>query len=292
MKGIVLAGGSGSRLWPITLGTSKQLLPIYDKPLIYYPIATLMLAGIREILVITTPEHKDAFKGLLGDGSDYGISLSFLSQPKPNGLAEAFLIGEDFIADDKVALVLGDNIFHGSGLGSQLESYQEVSGAQIFAYKVTDPSRYGIVEFDLDGIVRSIEEKPDYPKSDFAIPGLYFYDNSVVAFAKQVKPSARGELEISTINERYLQEGKLTANILPRGTVWLDSGTFESLYAAASYVKVIEERQGQKIACLEEIAWHNGWIKRDQLLSLISKYGNSSYAEYLKLVLERQELNP
>ncbi len=288
----MLAGGSGSRLWPITLGTSKQLLPIYDKPLIYYPIATLMLAGIREILVITTPEHKDAFKGLLGDGSDYGISLSFLSQPKPNGLAEAFLIGEDFIADDKVALVLGDNIFHGSGLGSQLESYQEVSGAQIFAYKVTDPSRYGIVEFDLDGIVRSIEEKPDYPKSDFAIPGLYFYDNSVVAFAKQVKPSARGELEISTINERYLQEGKLTANILPRGTVWLDSGTFESLYAAASYVKVIEERQGQKIACLEEIAWHNGWIKRDQLLSLISKYGNSSYAEYLKLVLERQELNP
>jgi glucose-1-phosphate thymidylyltransferase len=292
MKGIVLAGGSGSRLWPITLGTSKQLLPIYDKPLIYYPIATLMLAGIREILVITTPEHKDAFEGLLGDGSDYGISLSFLSQPKPNGLAEAFLIGEDFIADDKVALVLGDNIFHGSGLGSQLESYQEVSGAQIFAYKVTDPSRYGIVEFDLEGIVKSIEEKPDYPKSDFAIPGLYFYDNSVVAFAKEVEPSARGELEISTINERYLQEGRLTANILPRGTVWLDSGTFESLYAAASYVKVIEERQGQKIACLEEIAWHNRWIKRDQLLSLISKYGNSSYAEYLKLVLERQELNP
>ncbi len=288
----MLAGGSGSRLWPITLGTSKQLLPIYDKPLIYYPIATLMLAGIREILVITTPEHKDAFEGLLGDGSDYGISLSFLSQPKPNGLAEAFLIGEDFIADDKVALVLGDNIFHGSGLGSQLESYQEVSGAQIFAYKVTDPSRYGIVEFDLEGIVKSIEEKPDYPKSDFAIPGLYFYDNSVVAFAKEVEPSARGELEISTINERYLQEGRLTANILPRGTVWLDSGTFESLYAAASYVKVIEERQGQKIACLEEIAWHNRWIKRDQLLSLISKYGNSSYAEYLKLVLERQELNP
>jgi len=286
MKGIVLAGGSGSRLWPITLGTSKQLLPIYDKPLIYYPIATLMLAGIREILIITTPEHKQAFEHLLGDGSDFGISLTFASQANPNGLAEAFVIGEDFIAKDKVALVLGDNIFHGSGLGTQLESYQEVSGAQIFAYKVTDPSRYGIVEFDLDGHVKSIEEKPEVAKSDFAIPGLYFYDNSVVAIAKEIKPSSRGELEISAINEKYLQESKLFANILPRGTVWLDSGTFESLYAAASYVKVIEERQGQKIACLEEIAWRRGWIKSDQMQILISKYGKSSYAEYLKLVLE------
>jgi glucose-1-phosphate thymidylyltransferase len=287
MKGIVLAGGSGSRLWPITLGTSKQLLPVYDKPLIYYPLATLMLAGIREILIITTPEHKSAFESLLGDGSDLGISLSFATQSKPNGLAEAFIIGERFINKDKVALILGDNIFHGSGLGTQLEGYQDVSGAQIFAYTVTDPSRYGIVEFDSNGVVQSIEEKPKIPKSSYAIPGLYFYDNSVVEIAKSVKPSSRGEVEISSINEHYLGVNKLTANILPRGTVWLDSGTFDSLYAAASYVKVIEERQGQKIACLEEIAWHKEWVTESQMQSLISKYGNSSYSDYLKMVFGR-----
>ena len=287
MKGIVLAGGSGSRLWPITLGTSKQLLPVYDKPLIYYPLATLMLAGIREILIITTPEHKSAFESLLGDGSDLGISLSFATQSKPNGLAEAFIIGEQFINKDKVALILGDNIFHGSGLGTQLEGYQDVSGAQIFAYTVTDPSRYGIVEFDSNGVVQSIKEKPKIPKSSYAIPGLYFYDNSVVEIAKSVKPSSRGEVEISSINEYYLGINKLTANILPRGTVWLDSGTFDSLYAAASYVKVIEERQGQKIACLEEIAWCKGWVSESQMQSLIRKYGNSSYSDYLKMVFER-----
>jgi glucose-1-phosphate thymidylyltransferase len=287
MKGIVLAGGSGSRLWPITLGTSKQLLPVYDKPLIYYPLATLMLAGIREILIVTTPEHKSAFESLLGDGSDLGISLSFATQAKPNGLAEAFIIGEQFINQDKVALILGDNIFHGSGLGTQLEGYQDVSGAQIFAYTVTDPSRYGIVEFDSNGVVQSIEEKPKFPKSSYAIPGLYFYDNSVVEVAKSVKPSSRGEVEISSINEHYLGVNKLTANILPRGTVWLDSGTFDSLYAAASYVKVIEERQGQKIACLEEIAWHKGWVSESQMQSLIRKYGNSSYSDYLKMVFQR-----
>jgi glucose-1-phosphate thymidylyltransferase len=287
MKGIVLAGGSGSRLWPITLGTSKQLLPVYDKPLIYYPLATLMLAGIREILIITTPEHKSAFENLLGDGSDLGISLSFATQAKPNGLAEAFIIGEQFINKDKVALILGDNIFHGSGLGTQLEGYQDISGAQIFAYTVTDPSRYGIVEFDSNGVVQSIEEKPKNPKSSYAIPGLYFYDNSVVEIAKSVKPSLRGEVEISSINEHYLGVNKLTANVLPRGTVWLDSGTFDSLYAAASYVKVIEERQGQKIACLEEIAWFKGWVSESQMRSLIRKYGNSSYSDYLKVVFER-----
>ena len=287
MKGIVLAGGSGSRLWPITLGTSKQLLPVYDKPLIYYPLATLMLAGIREILIITTPEHKSAFESLLGDGSDLGISLSFATQAKPNGLAEAFIIGEQFINKDKISLILGDNIFHGSGLGTQLEGYQDVSGAQIFAYTVTDPSRYGIVEFDSNGVVQSIEEKPRIPKSSYAIPGLYFYDNSVVEIAKRVKPSSRGEVEISSINEHYLSVNNLTANILPRGTVWLDSGTFDSLYAAASYVKVIEERQGQKIACLEEIAWHKGWVSESQMQSLIRKYGNSSYSDYLKMVFER-----
>ncbi len=283
----MLAGGSGSRLWPITLGTSKQLLPVYDKPLIYYPLATLMLAGIREILIITTPEHKSAFENLLGDGSDLGISLSFATQAKPNGLAEAFIIGEQFINKDKVALILGDNIFHGSGLGTQLEGYQDISGAQIFAYTVTDPSRYGIVEFDSNGVVQSIEEKPKNPKSSYAIPGLYFYDNSVVEIAKSVKPSLRGEVEISSINEHYLGVNKLTANVLPRGTVWLDSGTFDSLYAAASYVKVIEERQGQKIACLEEIAWFKGWVSESQMRSLIRKYGNSSYSDYLKVVFER-----
>ena len=287
----MLAGGSGSRLWPITLATSKQLLPVYDKPLIYYPLATLMLAGIREILIVTTPEHKSAFESLLGDGSDLGISLSFATQAKPNGLAEAFIIGEQFINKDKVSLILGYNIFHGSGLGTQLEGYQDVSGAQIFAYTVTDPIRYGIVEFDSNGVVQSIEEKPKIPKSSYAIPGLYFYDNAVVEVAKNVKPSLRGEVEISSINEHYLSVNKLTANILPRGTVWLDSGTFDSLYAAASYVKVIEERQGQKIACLEEIAWHKGWVSESQMQNLIRKYGSSSYSDYLKMVLERHSLN-
>ncbi len=281
MKGIVLAGGSGSRLWPITRGISKQLLPIYDKPLIHYPIATLMLAGIREILIITTPEDQSSFVRLLGDGSEIGIKLKYAIQPRPEGLAQAFVIGEDFIGMENVALILGDNIFHGSGLGTQLETYQNLNGAQIFAYKVTDPSQYGIVEFEKDGKVASIEEKPENPKSTYAIPGLYFYDNSVVAIAKRVLPSPRGELEITSVNQEYLKSKKLSTKILERGTVWLDTGTKESLFAAASYVRVIEERQGQKIACLEEIAWKQSWISETELKLLASKYSGAPYGAYL-----------
>lgn len=281
MKGIVLAGGSGSRLWPTTRGTSKQLLPIYDKPLIHYPIATLMLAGIREILIITTREDQGSFMRLLGDGADIGISLRYEVQARPEGLAQAFVIGESFINEENVALILGDNIFHGSGLGTQLEMYQEINGAQIFAYKVTDPNRYGIVEFDTVGKVISIEEKPKMPKSSFAIPGLYFYDRNVVEIAKGVVPSSRGELEITSINQAYLKEGRLDTKVLERGTVWLDTGTPESLFAAASYVRVIEERQGLKIACLEEIAWNRGWISNKELIGLANNYGSSPYGDYL-----------
>jgi glucose-1-phosphate thymidylyltransferase len=281
MKGIVLAGGSGSRLWPITRGISKQLLPIYDKPLIHYPIATLMLAGIREILIITTPEDQSSFVRLLGDGSEIGIKLKYAIQSRPEGLAQAFIVGEDFIGKENVALILGDNIFHGSGLGTQLETYQNLNGAQIFAYKVTDPSKYGIVEFEKDGKVASIEEKPEKPKSTYAIPGLYFYDTDVVAMAKKVLPSSRGELEITSINQEYLKSKKLSTKILERGTVWLDTGTKESLFAAASYVRVIEERQGQKIACLEEIAWQQSWISDKELKLLASKYSGAPYGAYL-----------
>ena len=281
MKGIVLAGGTGSRLWPITKGVSKQLLPVYDKPLIHYPLGTFFLAGIREILIITTPKDAAAFQRLLGDGSQYGASFNYATQEKPNGLAEAFIIGEKFIASESVALVLGDNIFHGVGLGKQLEELNTKNGATIFAYKVSDPERYGVIEFASDGRVVSIEEKPTNPKSNFAIPGLYFYDDQVVGIAKDVKPSARGELEITAINERYLKSGQLTTKVLERGTTWLDTGTIETLHAASSYVRIIEERQGSKISCLEEIAWRNGWIGQDKLEQLAMEYGTNPYGRYL-----------
>lgn len=281
MKGIVLAGGTGSRLWPITKGVSKQLLPVYDKPLIHYPLGTLFLAGIKEILIITTPEDLPAFQRLLGDGSQYGASFEFATQAKPNGLAEAFIIGDRFIGSENVALILGDNIFHGVGLGKQLQEIGAKDGATIFAYKVSDPERYGVVEFASDGRVLSIEEKPANPKSNFAVPGLYFYDNQVIAIAKEVKPSARGELEITAINEHYLNAGHLTMKVLERGTTWLDTGTIQTLHAASSYVQIIEERQGSKISCLEEIAWRNGWIDKDKLNQIALEYGANPYGKYL-----------
>jgi len=286
MKGIVLAGGTGSRLWPITKSTSKQLLPVYDKPLIHYPIATLFLAGIREILIITTPEDLTAFQRLLGDGSQFGVSFEFAIQEKPRGLAEAFIIGEKFINGGKVSLILGDNIFHGVGLGRQLESIAGGVGATIFAYKVVDPQRYGVVEFSKNGDVISLEEKPLAPKSSFAIPGLYFYDSKVVEIAKDVKPSQRGELEITTINEFYLNANELKTIILQRGTTWLDTGTVQTLHAAASYVQIIEERQGNKISCLEEIAWRKKWISDSDLMKLASLYGKSEYQNYLVSLLQ------
>ncbi len=282
MKGIVLAGGTGSRLWPITKGVSKQLLPVYDKPLIHYPLGTLFLAGIKEILIITTPEDSPSFQRLLGDGSQYGVYFQYASQDQPNGLAEAFIIGEKFLDGENVALILGDNIFHGVGLGKQLHSIDSESGATIFAYKVADPERYGVIEFANDGKVISIEEKPSKPRSSYAVPGLYFYDSQVVEIAKDVKPSSRGELEITSINEHYLKAGNLNTKILERGTVWLDTGTFQSLHAASSYVQVIEERQGSKISCLEEIAWRNSWIDREQLINSSLSYNGNPYGEYLK----------
>lgn len=281
MKGIVLAGGTGSRLWPITRSVSKQLLPVYDKPLIHYPLGTLMLAGIREVLVITTPNDSALFQSLLGDGSQIGISIEYAVQNQPNGLAESFLIGEKFISNANVALILGDNIFHGVGLGRQLSIVEDLNGAQIFAYEVNDPERYGVVEFDTDGHVVSIEEKPKFPKSNFVVPGLYFYNSSVVDVAREIVPSARGELEITSVNEYYLHERKLNVQILERGTTWLDTGTFESLHAAASYVRIIEERQGNKISCLEEIAWRNGWISDSEMEIAIESYRNNDFAKYL-----------
>jgi glucose-1-phosphate thymidylyltransferase len=281
MKGIVLAGGTGSRLWPITKGVSKQLLPVYDKPLIHYPIGTLFLAGIRDILIITTPDDLPSFQRLLGDGSQYGASFTFETQEKPNGLAEAFLIGEKFINGQSVALILGDNIFHGVGLGEQLQSIDSSSGATIFAYRVADPERYGIVEFSEDGKVISLEEKPVHPKSNFAVPGLYFYDKKVVGFAKDIEPSSRGELEITSINNMYLRNEMLTTRILERGTTWLDTGTVQTLQAASAYVQIIEERQGYKISCLEEIAWRKGWINDLDLDLLAKSYGGSPYSAYL-----------
>jgi len=282
MKGIVLAGGAGSRLWPITFGTSKQLLPIYDKPLIHYPISTLLLAGIREILIITTQQDQDSFKRLLGDGSKIAVKFDYAVQEKPEGLAQAFLIGENFLKQEKCALVLGDNIFHGEGLGTKLSALRNVNGANIFAYKVSDPERYGVVEFDDKGKAISIEEKPKRPKSPYAVPGLYFYDESVVELAKQVKPSSRGELEITSINELYLQQGLLNVTLLERGTAWLDTGTFESMNAAANFIQIIEERQGMKVSCLEEVSWRMGWISDGQLLTLAGEYKTSPYAAYLK----------
>jgi len=285
MKGIVLAGGTGSRLWPITWGVSKQLIPVYDKPLIHYPISTLMLAGIREILIITTPQDQVSFKRLLGDGSKYGVKFEFAVQESPDGLAQAFIIGKAFIGKDSCALVLGDNIFYGDGLGTQLKSMIDVKGAHIFAYKVNDPERYGVVEFDQSGKVLSIEEKPISPKSSYAIPGLYFYDNEVVEIAKQVKPSARGELEITTVNQAYLERGALQTTVLKRGTAWLDTGTFESLNSASAFIQIIEERQGQKVSCLEEIAWRNSWITDAELITRSDEYKSSPFAGYLRGLL-------
>ncbi|MFF2273379.1 glucose-1-phosphate thymidylyltransferase RfbA [Agromyces sp. NPDC058136] len=286
MRGIILAGGSGTRLWPITKGISKQLMPIYDKPMIYYPLSTLMMAGINEILVITTPEYNEQFKALLGDGSQLGIRLEYAVQPSPDGLAQAFTIGEDFIGDESVALVLGDNIFHGTGLGSSLRGNGDLDGGLIFAYHVSNPTAYGVVEFDDEMKAVSIEEKPVKPKSNFAVPGLYFYDNSVVEIAKSIEPSARGELEISTVNERYLERGKLQVKVLDRGTAWLDTGTFESMMQASEYVRVIEDRQGFKIGCIEEIAWRAGWISDEELAELAAPLTKGGYGTYLLSLLE------
>jgi glucose-1-phosphate thymidylyltransferase len=285
VKGIILAGGSGTRLWPITKGISKQLMPIYDKPMVYYPLSTLMMAGINEVLVITTPEYNDQFRALLGDGSHLGMRIEYAVQPSPDGLAQAFVIGEEFIGDDSVALVLGDNIFHGVGLGSNLKKNAEVDGATIFAYHVADPKAYGVVEFDDDFRAVSIEEKPAAPKSNYAVPGLYFYDNKVVEIAKTIEPSPRGELEISTVNERYLEVGELQVQVLDRGTAWLDTGTFESMMQASEYVRVIEDRQGHKIGCIEEIAWRNGWIDDAALAELAAPLAKSGYGVYLRRLL-------
>ena len=281
MKGIILAGGSGTRLWPITKGISKQLMPIYDKPMIYYPLSTLMLADIREVLVITTPEYNAQFRALLGDGSDLGMRIDYAVQPSPDGLAQAFIIGEEFIGDDSVALVLGDNIFHGAGLGTALRGNADLDGGLIFAYQVADPTAYGVVEFDGDMRAVSIEEKPARPKSNFAVPGLYFYDNDVVGIAKTIAPSERGELEISTVNETYLRAGRLNVQMLDRGTAWLDTGTFESMMQASEYVRVIEDRQGYKIGCIEEIAWRAGWVDDAAMSALAAPLRKSGYGEYL-----------
>ena len=287
MKGIILAGGSGTRLHPLTLAASKQLLPVYDKPMIYYPLSILMLAGIKEILIITTPHDQAAFKRLLGDGKELGCTFEYVIQEEPNGLAQAFVLGEEFIGSDSVALVLGDNIFYGSGMGNLLRSKVDLDGACVFAYRVSDPERYGVVEFDDSGKVISLEEKPNEPKSNYAVPGLYFYDNDVVEIAKNIKPSARGEYEITDVNIEYLNRGKLQVGILDRGTAWLDTGTFASLMQAGQFVQVIEERQGFKIGCIEEIAFRQGFINEDQLLILAEKYKKSGYGVYLRNLIEK-----
>ena len=286
MRGIILAGGTGTRLYPITRGVSKQLMPIYDKPMIYYPLSTLMMAGIRDVLVITTPEDQAQFQQLLGDGSDVGISLSYATQPRPEGLAQAFVIGADFIADDSVALILGDNIFYGTGLGTSLRKCVNPDGGHIFAYHVSDPTAYGVVEFDTNGRVLSIEEKPAQPKSSYAVPGLYFYDNSVVEIAGAMTPSARGELEITEVNHTYLRDGRLQVSVLERGTAWLDTGTFSTLVQAAEFVRVLEERQGLKVGSIEEVAYRQGFIGADQLRILAERQLGSGYGTYLLGLLD------
>lgn len=287
MKGIILAGGSGTRLHPITLGVSKQLVPVYDKPMVYYPLSTLMLAGIDNILVITTPHDAAHFERLLGDGSQFGIRLSFAQQPSPDGLAQAFTIGADFIGDDSVALVLGDNLLYGPGLGTQLKRFADIDGGAVFAYWVAEPSAYGVVEFDADGQAVSLEEKPAQPKSNFAVPGLYFYDNDVVEIARNLAPSARGEYEITDVNSEYLRRGKLQVEVLPRGTAWLDTGTFDQMTDASDYVRTMERRTGMKIGAPEEVAWRQGFLDDDELRSCAEKLVKSGYGSYLLELLER-----
>ncbi|MFB8893904.1 glucose-1-phosphate thymidylyltransferase RfbA [Microbacterium plantarum] len=287
MKGIILAGGSGTRLHPITLGVSKQLIPVYDKPMVYYPLSTLMLAGIRDILIITTPHDAPFFERLLGDGSQFGISLTFAQQPSPDGLAQAFTIGAEFIGDDKVALVLGDNLLYGPGLGSQLKRYSDVDGGAVFAYWVGEPSAYGVVEFDGEGRAVSLEEKPHEPKSNFAVPGLYFYDNDVIGIARNLRPSPRGEYEITDINSAYLERGKLQVEVLPRGTAWLDTGTFDQMTDAADYVRTMERRTGLRIGVPEEVAWRQGFLTDDELQERAVKLVKSGYGTYLLEILER-----